>query len=367
LSTHVSISELEDDQVAFWEAKQRELVTSVVDYNLETLASLIDNDTIELAPQFQRRFRWDRKRQSDLIESFLMNVPVPPVFLNEDIYEGYSVIDGKQRLTAVHQFLKNKLRLTGLKIFSELNGKSFSTLPRQLQAVIRTRPTLRAVIVLKQSDPDIKYQVFRRLNKGGVNLSAQEMRNSLYRGKYNDLMMKLAADQTFVKLVGTRAQDSALWRKMGDAELVLRYMTFKDSWQVFRSDMERMMDQKAEFNADPRNVPEDEWEGDRMQFLRTTEAVEAAFGGHAYRRWYPAKAIWGGRPSAALYDAQMFACQGLDPEELRSRRGAMLVPLKALFEDSDFQESIVAGTNTPRLVQRKVEMTRGIIDSAFRD
>jgi len=97
---------VEPESVGFWEKKQRELVTNTVDYNLSTLSTLIKDKVIDLDPEYQRRERWDAQRQSRLIESFLMNVPVPPVFLNEDEYGSYSVIDGKQRLTAIHEFLR---------------------------------------------------------------------------------------------------------------------------------------------------------------------------------------------------------------------------------------------------------------------
>src|ERR1051325_861070 len=175
-----SDEEVELEPLKFWEEKQRELVTSVVDYNLSTLADLITNKDIDLSPKYQRRFRWDPSRQSKLIESFLMNVPVPPIFLNEDVYGQYSVIDGKQRLASVHNFLRGRLILQGLTIFGDINDASFDSLPPRLQTILKTRVFLRAVIILRQSDPDIKFEVFRRLNTGGVRLNAQEIRNSVY-------------------------------------------------------------------------------------------------------------------------------------------------------------------------------------------
>src|SRR5262249_30288433 len=157
------LDEAEPDPVEFWEKKQRELVTSVVDYNLNTLSELLQSKAIDLSPRYQRRFRWDEARQSKLMESFLMNVPVPPIFLNEDKYGKYSVIDGKQRLSAILEFLRGRLKLTGLEVFHDINGKSYDDLPADLQSVIKLRPTLRAVIILRQSDADIKFEVFRRL------------------------------------------------------------------------------------------------------------------------------------------------------------------------------------------------------------
>jgi hypothetical protein len=129
-------TENQSDEVStvnFLEKKQRELLTSTIDYNLEGLTNLISKRVIDLAPKYQRRFRWDDIRKSKLIESFLMNVPVPPIFLNEDDFGKYSVIDGKQRLSAIHEFLNGKLTLKGLLVFKDLNDSNFFDLPIEFQ------------------------------------------------------------------------------------------------------------------------------------------------------------------------------------------------------------------------------------------
>ncbi len=200
-----STSEEEHEPLSFWENKQRELLTSTVDYNLSGLYDLVQNSTVNLSPIYQRRDRWDDVRQSLLIESFLMNVPVPPIFLNEDEYGKYSVIDGRQRLTAIHSFISNNLALRGLQVFGDIDGLTFRQLPARFQAVIKTRPTLRAVIILRQSDPDIKYQVFRRLNTGGVTLNAQEIRNSVFPGSLNMEVTQLSEYKQFHNLLGIRS------------------------------------------------------------------------------------------------------------------------------------------------------------------
>jgi hypothetical protein len=199
----------EGDPIDFWAKKQRELVTSVVDYNLGTLAQLVSDNTIDVSPKYQRRFRWDEERQSRLIESFLMNVPVPPIFLNEDRYGEYSVIDGKQRLLAIKEFFRGKLELTGLNVFHDINHKTFDDLPVKLQSVMKTRPTLRAIIILRQSDEDVKFEVFQRLNTGGVKLNPQEIRNSAYPGELNDLVLELSEDKQFHKLLGIKNKNKS--------------------------------------------------------------------------------------------------------------------------------------------------------------
>ena len=113
-----------------------------------------------------------------------MNVPIPPIFLNEDDYGKYSVIDGKQRLNAISQFMTGDLRLKGLNVFNDLNGLNFYDLPIEFQNSLKIRANIRAIIILRQSNKEIKYEVFQRLNTGGVKLNAQEIRNSAFPGGF---------------------------------------------------------------------------------------------------------------------------------------------------------------------------------------
>ena len=171
---------------------QDRLVLQAADLSLETLASMVESLAIDTSPEFQRRERWDSAQQSSLIESFLLNVPIPPVYLSEDDFGTYSVIDGKQRLTTIHKFMRDKLKLTELEAFRSLEGAKFSDLPTPLKNALRVRPYLRVVTLLKQSDPKLKYEVFTRLNCGGEPLNPQEIRNVVFRGKLNDLLVELS-------------------------------------------------------------------------------------------------------------------------------------------------------------------------------
>src|SRR6476620_10238218 len=121
---------------------------------------MVDTGAIDVAPKYQRRERWSQEAQSELIESFLLNIPVPPVYLAEDDFGTYSVIDGKQRITAISSFMRDKWPLVDLQKFKELECKKFSALPRPLQNALQVRPYIRAVTLLKQSDPELKYEGF---------------------------------------------------------------------------------------------------------------------------------------------------------------------------------------------------------------
>lgn len=356
-------TESEAEPFNFWEKKQRELLTSVVDYNLSTLAELVGSKNINLSPTYQRRFRWDAKRQSSLIESFLMNVPVPPIYLNEDEYGEYSIIDGKQRLTAVYKYLSGEFQLQGLKVFADINGLRFDQLPAKMQNVLKTRAVVRAVIVLRQSDPDVKYEVFRRLNSGGVKLNAQEIRNSAYPGILNDLIIRLSETSKFHQLLGIKNKEqSRIYQEMRDAELVLRYFTFRNIWKNFDGGVGRLMDKFMDDNKKMSDVEIMQLNDD---FLYTLEVVEACFGKQAFQRWLPENQQWRQQVLASLYDAQMLACRGLSIDKAKSNQERIIEEFKKLFTDSEFRKSIDVATSTPSFFKHRVltlqEMLKKII------
>ncbi|WP_260762241.1 DUF262 domain-containing protein [Mycobacterium sp. SMC-4] len=150
-------------------------------------------------PEYQRRHRWDEGRQSRLIESFLMNVPVPPVFLYEYELARFEVMDGRQRLTALMDFYQGRLHLTGLQHWPELNGRTYSALPSSIRDGIDRR-YLSSIILLNETaaDPEqaafLKKLVFERLNSGGVRLSGQETRNAVYDGPLKRPLFEVVAD-----------------------------------------------------------------------------------------------------------------------------------------------------------------------------
>ena len=319
----------------FWATKQKDLVTSTVDYNLSTLADLISDETINLNPTHQRRLRWNLVKQSRLIESFLMNVPVPPIFLNEDEYGRYSVIDGKQRLSAITSFLSNNLALEGLEIFADINGNKFNDLPNKLRSIIRTRPTLRAIIILRQSDSDLKNEVFQRLNTGGQYLNPQEIRNNAFHGSLNSLIMELSESRLFHQALGIKNKyRSKIYQEMRDAEFVLRFFTFKDDWEGFTGGVRRRMDS---FMSSNRNPPEDSLRSLHQSFSNTLAAVASVFGDHSFHRWMPEREAWRNQVLAALYDAQMFACQDYNRDQLAPYANDIVAGFKKLFEEEGFR------------------------------
>ena len=158
---------------------------------LGMLKEEIEGDTGEkelrykLDPEYQRRHRWSVERKSRLIESFLMNVPVPPVFLYERDLARFEVMDGRQRLTALSDFYADEFALTGLQYWSDLDGRKYSQLPSKVRDGIDRR-YISSIILLKETATSevqaamLKKMVFERLNSGGVELTNQETRNAVY-------------------------------------------------------------------------------------------------------------------------------------------------------------------------------------------
>ena len=153
---------------------QNRLVFQSSDLSLDAIANMVKGEAIDIKPKYQRRERWSKDKQSALIESFLLNIPVPPIYLAEDEYGRYSVIDGKQRVTSIYNFILQKERLVNLEKFKEIEGLTFDELPSPLNNALKIRPYIRVITLLKQSDSLLKYEVFNRLNTGGDKLLSQE-------------------------------------------------------------------------------------------------------------------------------------------------------------------------------------------------
>ncbi len=150
-----------------------------------------------IRPEYQRRLRWDNKKKSQLIESFIMNVPVPPIFLYEKNLGEFEVMDGQQRLNAIASFYEGDFALQGLKVWQALNGKRYSQMPPLIRRGL-DRAKISAITLTSDNTSeapdsiDLRAQVFDRLNTGGEALNPQELRNALYAGPFNDLMVDLS-------------------------------------------------------------------------------------------------------------------------------------------------------------------------------
>lgn len=245
--------EMSDDAInEKYETGEARIITEQGAVKLSLVKGVFNAKNYQLTPKYQRRITWDTKKRSKLIESFIMNVPVPPVFVYETEFNQYQVMDGLQRITAIIDFYSDKYELEELVQWSELNGRRYSQLPQKIKEGIDRRQ-LSVITLLKESsknssqEEEMKKMVFERLNTGGVTLEDQEIRNALYGGPFNDLCIELSKNNSFRKLwiitsdlqddldtVDLQNYDDALlyaknklYKRMYDVELILRFFTMR--------------------------------------------------------------------------------------------------------------------------------------------
>ena len=216
------------------------IVTEQARYPVKGIKAMIDSGDYKLNPEYQRRKRWDNGRKSRLIESFIMNVPLPPVFLYEYEYSKFEVMDGLQRLTSIFDYYSGRFSLEDLEYWKELEGKKYDELPVEIQRGIDRR-YISSIVLLEETAKTeeeaeaLKQIVFERLNSGGEKLTPQETRNALYNGRFNQLCLKLSKNDNFRKMWKIPLEEdgeqklltSEAYRKMDDVQLVLRFFAYR--------------------------------------------------------------------------------------------------------------------------------------------
>ena len=339
---------------------ESDLIIQSSDFALMNIATLASSGALDLSPKYQRRNRWDIKRQSQLIESFILNVPVPPVYLAEEARGVYAVIDGKQRLTAISNFLEDGFALRGLQLSVGFEGLQFSDLPVAIQNSLRIRP-LRVVTVLNDTKEWIKHEVFIRLNRGGQPLNAQEIRNVAYAGRLNDAIIE-SAEHPFLKRQLKIANDrSPSYADMSNVEMVVRFLALRGTWERFGGSMSNAMDEfmRNHQESDPSEV------GELMdRFNRGLFYAEALWGNHAFQRYSAGQ--WRDQLIGGVYDAQLVAIDSTPDKMLEALVGsgkAVLETTSMLFSDEQFDAAVRIGTNTPSKVSYRIsamaQMLRG--------
>jgi len=218
----------------------RRIFTDKLDPKIDDLHQDWKAGDLILDPKFQRRKVWDDSRCSRLIESALLEVPLPVFYLAENNDGTQEVIDGQQRLNAFFRFLDNAYPLIGLRELRGLNGKHFQHLGRGTQKQVRNYP-IRTVVFKKESDESLRFQIFERLNTGAVPLNAQELRNCVYRGPYNDLLHDLSRDSDYMAVMGFKGPE----KRMKDVQYVLRFAAFYHaSYLNYKPSMERFLNEE---------------------------------------------------------------------------------------------------------------------------
>jgi hypothetical protein len=241
--------------------------------------------------------------------------------------------------------MSNLLPLAGLRVRPELNRKRFSELDRADQRMIRTR-TIRCIVIQKESHPAIRFDVFERINSGAVRLKPQELRNSTHRGKLNKLIKELCEDPAFQRIRGVSEID----KRMGDAELVLRFFAFHYRSGEYRGYFAPFLD---EYMRDGVKMPDRDIAEHRRVFLETVRKVEAVFGHEAFRQIGPdGKAS--NQINRAIYDIIMLSFARLPEAALTRQMADIRAQLQMLCRDAAFQDAIGRATRDKQRIETRL-------------
>jgi hypothetical protein len=392
MSVDVDLGETEDsDEIAvaidnrdpddFLAKNAFRVVYQTNNFLLPQIRDMIDRgEAINLHPEYQRRLRWTTAQKSRLIESLLLNIPIPPVFFYENDAARYEVMDGQQRLNAIREFFSGSFALSGLKVLSPLNGLRYPKSPPRMKRTL-DRASISAIVLLMESETDvtskssvtlkdIRRLVFDRLNTGGMKLNAQELRNSQNPGPFNDVIVELSRFALFTEIFGIPAyteknpddyyinperQKNILFNTMKDCELILRYFALKDPSNV-RGSMKSMLDRAMENQITDAQAAEV-----KQEFEQQFEFLYNLFD----RKPFLIASRTDGRErvSAAIYDAAMVAINRLWSERdiiLLDKTGAN-TRMRSAIADIDHYETLVGRGNTADSVRARIDLLQEIL------
>jgi rubredoxin len=342
--------------------KPRRVYTDTSDPSVSTLKELRDEGDLNPQPPYQRYEVWTPVKKSKLIESVLMGLPLPRFYFAENQDETQEVVDGQQRLAALFRFIDNEYALSGLKTLTDLNKAKWSNLDKKIRNRIKNF-SLSTVLIQKESDPELRYDLFGRLNTGATGLNEQELRNAVYRGAYNDLIYRLANLDDWRKLHNLTGKH----KRMADAEWVLRFMAFRDQTYLNFPDksMTGFLNKQMEDNYPDPSAGVDKAEED---FKKAASLCRTVFGDKAFRRFRPGDAndqngSWETKRVLALADVQLWGMTRFNKGQIVGK--ADDIREASIELTTEFEDLISENTSGKTRVERRFEMWKTMMDQVM--
>lgn len=321
----------------------------------EDVVRRIDSQRFVLDPDFQREFVWDRMKQSRLIESILMRIPLPVFYVAEDSQGRLIVVDGRQRLTTLHRFLKGELRLS-LEDRPELHEKTFAELDTRLKNRVEDCQLLFYIIDHKVPER-ARLDIFERVNGGEV-LTRQQMRNAIYNGPATEFLKAESSQALFKEATGNSLNSG----KMQDREFVNRFCSFHLlDLDTYKGDMDvwlaRGLQATAELSVD-----------EKMELSATLHRGLAnnlaVFGKHAFRK-HQTREQRRGIINASLFDVMVSGLSKIPEDLVAERAEALWVATQLRLNDGRFVRAITYGPNSPKEVRTRFAMASEMVTEVF--
>ena len=344
---------------------------------ISSLRDRLENDELDLTPEFQRQANlWDDRRKSRLIESILLRIPLPSFYFSENADGVYAVVDGLQRLCSVFHFMDcaqlnritdarlNPLRLTGLQYLRELGEMTFAEMDRKFQRRV-SELEITANIIRANTPSAVKFNVFARLNQGGMPLVAQEIRNAIFPGEWRRHIREMAESKQFIQATQGRVRTE----RQQDMELVLRYVALWQIGRPFKRPVGQTLDEFLNDVVEKKLIswPVVTWKKVGDAFFRALDACRGVFGNHVFRK------SWGSQYRSpinrGLFEAQMVSLGTLDDAGLaraKARRAKIVEGFSnALKSNQDFRNALTFGTGSAEASDTRIAMLAKIVRDAI--
>lgn len=338
---------------------------STKQFSLRNILDLIDEKALDLAPDFQRNKVWTPRQKSRLIESILLQIPLPAFYFAEDNDGMMRVVDGLQRLSTVRSFVRaapEDFELVDLEYLRPQERTRFSELPVALQR--RIHNTQIVVHVIDPATPSaVKYDIFKRINTGGTPLSAQEIRHCMSKDRSRAFLKRCAHADEFDRATGSKLKDHI---RMDDREVALRYCAFGllgiDGYASSGS-MDNFLDLATRMIDDPSKVSDEQLGQLLASFREAMDNCHLVFGEHAFRKWpqnvnrlYPIN-----RP---LFESWSYVLSGCDRGDLERRKPAIVAAARELMTTNrDYNDAITAGTGNVAKVRLRFRLAKEAVDA----
>lgn len=333
--------------------------------NIYNLMERLDNGEIDLAPSFQRKGDlWSLEEQSRLIESLMLKIPIPAFYFNAADDDKWVIIDGLQRLSAFNNFLVGKKedgkdkgkkeKFQGMQYLKDFNGCTFDDLPRQYVRRIK-ETTLVAYTVEKGTPDEIVFNIFQRINTGGIILSPQEIRQALYQGNSTILIEKLAQCNEFLEATEHAIRSN----RMQDREYITRFIAFTelDFKKEYKGNIDEYLIKAMRL---VNNYSEDELQRIEKSFKRTMNYCTEVFGNYAFRKYNKKKRR--GPINKAIFEMWIVCFSELSDSQLNKlvyNREQFLERFEEIQQENIFITAVKAGDQYS--VNRRIEMARELV------
>ncbi len=318
---------------------------------VEQLVSRIRHNEIDLSPEFQRmRGIWTENQKSRLIESLLLRIPIPVFYVSADNCENWAVVDGVQRMSTIFDYINGENALSGLEYLIELTGKFYGNLPRNMQR--RISETQLIVNVIEPGTPvEVMFNIFHRINTGGMTLNGQEIRHALNPGPIRSYLKRLAETEEFIKATGNSIKKD----RMTDRECVLRFLAFYiKSWKNYdRNDLDGyLIDAMKKLNQ----MNQQDLDILEINFKNAMQAAKEIFDENTFRKTIYTN--FGRSPvNKALLEAWgvgLAQCSSEEIEILIRKRKDVQNRFKVLLnKDWKFLDAVSTSTGSPQRVWKR--------------